>query len=134
MRYRWLIVSAVLAGCAATDKRVTPAPVVAAERAFAADGAKRGWAAAFRSYAAPEAIMLNPDPVNAHESLAKIPGRHLRIGCKADPLQLFLDPDLLGSLLAGRSDLAVGLKRIERERNQRLREIEASSHAIADPK
>ena len=74
MHYRWLIVLAVLAGCAATDKRVTPAPVVAAERAFAADGAKRGWAAAFRSYAAPDAIMLNPDPINAHESLAKIPG------------------------------------------------------------
>jgi ketosteroid isomerase-like protein len=66
---------AFLAGCAsAPDKRVTPAPVVAAERAFAAAGAKRGWAAAFRSYAAPEAIMLNPDPVNAHESLANIPG------------------------------------------------------------
>ena len=74
MHYRWLIVLAVLAGCAATDKRVTPAPVVAAERAFAADGAKRGWAAAFRSYAAPEAIMLSPDPINAHESLAKVEG------------------------------------------------------------
>jgi len=75
VRHQWLIVLALLAGCAsAPDKLVTPAPVVAAERAFAADGAKRGWAAAFRSYAAPEAIMLNPDPVNAHESLAKVQG------------------------------------------------------------
>src|SRR4026207_1052379 len=74
MLHRWLIFLAVLAGCAATDSRVAPAPVGAAERAFAADGAKRGWAAAFRSYAAPEAIMLNPDPVNAHESLAKVQG------------------------------------------------------------
>jgi len=74
MLCRWLIFLAVLAGCATTDKRITPAPVVAAERAFAADGAKRGWAAAFRSYAAPEAIMLSPDPVNAHESLAKVQG------------------------------------------------------------
>jgi len=66
---------ALLTGCAAApDKRVTPAPVVAAERAFAADGAKRGWAAAFRSNAAPEAIMLSPDPVNAHDSLAKVQG------------------------------------------------------------
>jgi ketosteroid isomerase-like protein len=75
VRHRWLILVAFLAGCAsAPDKLVTPAPVVAAERAFAADGAKRGWAAAFRSYAAPEAIMLNPDPINAHESLAKVQG------------------------------------------------------------
>jgi ketosteroid isomerase-like protein len=74
VRVPWLIVVASLAACASTDKRITPAPVVTAERAFAADGAKRGWAAAFRSYAAPEAIMLSPDPVNAHESLAKVQG------------------------------------------------------------
>jgi ketosteroid isomerase-like protein len=74
MRHGWLMALVLLAGCAAHDRRVTPAPVVAAERAFAADGAKRGWAAAFRSYAAPEAIMLSPDPVNAHESLAQIQG------------------------------------------------------------
>jgi hypothetical protein len=74
VRHSWLIVIAFAAGCATPDKRITPAPVVAAERAFAADGAKRGWAAAFRSHAAPEAIMLNPDPVNAHENLAKVQG------------------------------------------------------------
>lgn len=75
MRHRWLLLVACLAGgAAAPETRVTPSPVVAAERAFAADGAKRGWAAAFRAYAAPEAVMLSPDPVNAHESLAKIPG------------------------------------------------------------
>jgi ketosteroid isomerase-like protein len=53
---------------------VTPAPVIAAERAFAADAAERGWAAAFRSAAAADATMLSPDPVNAHEQLGQIEG------------------------------------------------------------
>ncbi len=83
MPLRWLFPIALLAGCAAAPAdpqaraaadRITPAPVIAAERAFAADGARRGWAAAFRAWAAPEAIMLSPDPVNAHENLATIPG------------------------------------------------------------
>ncbi|MBL8644092.1 MAG: nuclear transport factor 2 family protein [Rhodospirillaceae bacterium] len=47
--------------------------VVEAERAFAADGAKRGWIAAFKTYSAPDAIVLRPDPVNAKESLASQP-------------------------------------------------------------
>jgi ketosteroid isomerase-like protein len=53
---------------------VSPAPVIEAERAFAADAAVRGWTAAFRSYAASEAVMLSPDPVNAQEQLAQIEG------------------------------------------------------------
>jgi ketosteroid isomerase-like protein len=65
---------AIVAGCAGAPARIDATPVVAAERAFAADGARRGWAAAFRSHAAPEAVMLNPDPVNAHESLATVQG------------------------------------------------------------
>jgi ketosteroid isomerase-like protein len=48
--------------------------VIAAERAFASRAAQRGWAAAFRSYAAADAITLSPDPVNAHEQLARFPG------------------------------------------------------------
>lgn len=62
------------AGSAGADTGVSAAPVVAAERAFAAEGAQRGWAAAFRSNAAPDATMLSPDPVNAHDSLAKVEG------------------------------------------------------------
>lgn len=53
---------------------VSAAPVIAAERAFAADGAERGWAAAFRRAAAPDAITLSPDPVNAQEQLAQFQG------------------------------------------------------------
>lgn len=45
---------------------VTPAPVVAAERAFAADGLALGVQAAFLKHAAPEGVVLNPEPVLAH--------------------------------------------------------------------
>lgn len=68
----------VLGACATAPVRdavtTDAAPVIAAERAFAADGARRGWVAAFRSYAATDAITLGPDPVNAHEQLAQIAG------------------------------------------------------------
>jgi ketosteroid isomerase-like protein len=83
MLRRWLLPITLVSGCvaappdpqtsAAVDP-VTPAPVIAAERAFAADGAQRGWTAAFRTWAAPEAVMLSPGPVNAQEKLATIPG------------------------------------------------------------
>jgi ketosteroid isomerase-like protein len=41
-------------------------PVVAAERAFEADTRARGIATGFRTWAAPDAIILQPDPVKAH--------------------------------------------------------------------
>jgi ketosteroid isomerase-like protein len=76
---RILLACLALAACASTAEleaspAASPAPVIAAERAFAADAAARGWAAAFRSYAASEAVMLNPGPVNAQEQLAQIEG------------------------------------------------------------
>jgi ketosteroid isomerase-like protein len=72
---RLLLAVLMLAGCASTSADlVSPAPVIAAERAFAADAAVRGWTAAFRSYAAPDALMLSPDPVNAQTQLAQIEG------------------------------------------------------------
>jgi len=37
----------------------TPDDVVAAEREFAADGQARGWIAAFKRYAAPDAIAIH---------------------------------------------------------------------------
>lgn len=52
---------------------VTPAPVVAAERAFAADGYAMGIKASFLKHSAPDAIVIQPVPVNAHESLAAAP-------------------------------------------------------------
>jgi ketosteroid isomerase-like protein len=58
----------------AQEAQVSADPVIAAERAFAADGAQRGWAAAFRRAAADDAITLSPDPVNAHQQLAQVQG------------------------------------------------------------
>jgi ketosteroid isomerase-like protein len=51
----------------------TPAPVVAAERAFAADGRAMGVKASFLKHSASDAIIIQPDPVNAHQSLAAAP-------------------------------------------------------------
>ncbi|MGQ0534232.1 MAG: hypothetical protein ACT4OF_16310 [Caulobacteraceae bacterium] len=65
-----------LAACASAPAAEAPSadPVIAAERAFAADAAQRGWAAAFRRAAAADAITLSPDPVNAQENLAQFHG------------------------------------------------------------
>jgi ketosteroid isomerase-like protein len=80
---KYLLLALALGACASpsgpadeleTSPVASPAPVIAAEREFAADAAQRGWVAAFRTYAAPEAIMLSPDPVNAQAQLAEIEG------------------------------------------------------------
>ena len=66
-----------LAGCASASPppvTVSPEPVIAAERAFAADAAQRGWAASFRTYAAADAMTLSPGPVNAQQNLATFEG------------------------------------------------------------
>ncbi|WP_158766474.1 DUF4440 domain-containing protein [Terricaulis silvestris] len=79
MKYLLLALVLALGACASapvSEDRLeaSPAPVIAAERAFAADAARRGWVAAFRTYAAADAIMLSPDPVNAQAQLAEIEG------------------------------------------------------------
>lgn len=69
----------VLAICCAAALAGGPAhagpvdEVVAAERAFAADGQARGWIAAFKRYAAPDAVVFRGDPVNAQDSLKDQP-------------------------------------------------------------
>jgi ketosteroid isomerase-like protein len=60
--------------------------VVAVEREFAADGAKRGWVAAFKTYSAPDGIVFQPDPVNAKASLAKQPDEPADISLKWWPV------------------------------------------------
>jgi ketosteroid isomerase-like protein len=57
------------AGARAAD----PAPVVAAERAFAADGLALGVRDSFLKHAAPDAIVFRPDAVRAHEVFGKAP-------------------------------------------------------------
>jgi ketosteroid isomerase-like protein len=51
----------------------SPAPVVTAERAFAADCVAQGLKASFLKHSASDAIILSPTPVNAHEDLVKMP-------------------------------------------------------------
>lgn len=68
-----MLAACLLAGaCASTPQQepVTTAPVVAAERAFAASAAEIGWVQAFRRYVAPDGTLLRPEPVNAPEVLA----------------------------------------------------------------
>ncbi len=50
-----------------------PDEVVAAERAFAKDGYDLGFKASFLKHSAADAIVLQPGPVNAHESLNAAP-------------------------------------------------------------
>lgn len=64
----------VLAACASAHAPpITPEPIVATERAFAADGFETGVKASFVKYAAPDAIMFAPGPVNVHDYFAAQP-------------------------------------------------------------
>lgn len=76
MKKQFLIAALALAACAATSASAPgdATPVIAAERAFAADAAREGWTAAFRDYAAADAKQLSPGPVNAQQNLATIQG------------------------------------------------------------
>ena len=60
----------LLSACASVP---TPEPIVATERAFAADGYETGIKASFVKYAAPDAIMFSPGPVNVHDYFAGRP-------------------------------------------------------------
>lgn len=52
---------------------ITPAPVVAAERAFAADGYALGVKKSFLAHMADDAILMTPDPANAREVFLSSP-------------------------------------------------------------
>lgn len=66
--------SPALLGACATHGLADAQEVIAAERAFAAEAATRGWAAAFRAWHAPGAIVLQPDPAEAAVTLAAFEG------------------------------------------------------------
>jgi ketosteroid isomerase-like protein len=80
MRVHGIVAYALIAFVSSATSQIPPAAVedaaavVAVEREFAADGARRGWAASFRRYHAPEAIVLQPDPIKAEITLAKVDG------------------------------------------------------------
>lgn len=74
MRALWAVILAVVsASAAAADRSVSPAEVIAAERAFAADAEARGWIAAFKTHSAPDGVVFQPHPVNVKTSLASLP-------------------------------------------------------------
>lgn len=73
MRRLAVIAATLIATPALADVPVTPAPVVAAERAFAADGYAMGIKAAFLKHSSDTAIVIQPEPVNAHQSLSETP-------------------------------------------------------------
>ncbi len=72
-----LLAAALLAVTSATAAviPITPAPVVQAERDFAADGAANGIKKSFLAHMADDAIVLNPDPVSAKALYGAQPDR-----------------------------------------------------------
>lgn len=74
---------AFLIGCAAAliaacqSPPPTPEEIVAAERAFAADGYARGVKLSFLAFSSPDAVVFSPGPVNAHETLRAWPDETL---------------------------------------------------------
>ena len=54
---------------------ITPAPVVAAERTFAADGLALGIRDSFLKHAAPEGIVFGPEPVLARAAFQDAAGK-----------------------------------------------------------
>jgi hypothetical protein len=70
--YRFAALSLALALAApALGAPVDPAPVVAAERAFAADGLELGVQASFLKHSAPDGIVLAPEPTLAKAAFAE---------------------------------------------------------------
>lgn len=66
---RLLLAGGAVVAAAAAPAAADPAEIAAAERAFAAAAAAEGQWTAFRRYAAPEAVMFVPQPVNAQDFL-----------------------------------------------------------------
>jgi hypothetical protein len=63
---RLAFAAALLASPAFAQGPADPAPVIAAERAFAARAAEVGVAPSFAEFSAPDAVVFAPDPVDAH--------------------------------------------------------------------
>ncbi|WP_309643787.1 DUF4440 domain-containing protein [Phenylobacterium sp.] len=70
---RLILALAITASPGLAQAGVDPAPVVAAERAFAADGPVLGVRDAFLKHSAPEAIVFQPDIVKVHETFPSQP-------------------------------------------------------------
>jgi ketosteroid isomerase-like protein len=75
LTFRAPLAAILLCACAAAGP--TPAAIVDAERAFAADGYALGFKTSFLKHSAADAIVLTPHPTNAHQSLAAEPDEDL---------------------------------------------------------
>lgn len=74
MRFtKLLLAGAFVAACSqAQDDAPDASPVIAAERAFAAEAGRIGWVEAFLAFSTDDAIVLGAAPENAHEALSGI--------------------------------------------------------------
>lgn len=111
---RHLLVSAfVLAGCASApiEPPVTAAPVIAAERAFAARAGEIGWIPAFREYTAPDGQIGQADIVSAPETLAATPDDGVRT--------LYWQPAYAGIALSGDLGFTTGPFSVDEARTPR---------------
>lgn len=73
MRFVALLAAvAFVSACGRADVAPDAGPVIAAERAFAAEAARIGWVEAFEAHSTDDAILLGAGPENAHASLAGI--------------------------------------------------------------
>jgi ketosteroid isomerase-like protein len=94
-----LAIALITAAPALADEAPSPAPVAAAERAFAADGRVAGIRESFLRSVAPDGIVLRPGPVNAREFLTAQPAD------PADRPELFWWPTWVG--ISNGGDLGV---------------------------
>lgn len=70
-----LLAAALILPAASAAAQADPATVVAAERAFAADGLALGIKRSFLKYAAPDAILFAPDPVKVADYFGARPDK-----------------------------------------------------------
>jgi hypothetical protein len=68
-------IGALLSASVVFAKPPAAEEVAAAERAFAADALRLGFSASFQRWAAPDGVVLRPDPVNARAWYAAHPGK-----------------------------------------------------------
>lgn len=75
MKHHLIAAALLLSACASPEGQgATPAPVIAAERAFAARAGEIGWVPAFREFVAPDGLMPGPQGyVSAPERLTQTP-------------------------------------------------------------
>lgn len=74
MRFALFALAAFAAACSTPPASAPDAsPVVAAERAFAAEAGRSGWVEAFLTHSTDQAIVIGARPRNAHEAMQRIP-------------------------------------------------------------